>query len=488
MHAPSERSDDARLADLFRRCTGSDVATVTAVRAHGSERRIYRLTDGSMSLIGVVHEDRAENRAFIAFSRHFRRAGIPVPEIRAVADTGDAYLEEDLGDETLFDRLQRQRGADGAISPDTAAVYARAVRWLPEIQVRAGRGIDPAVCHPRARFDRQSMAWDLNYFKYYFLKLARVPFHEQDLENDFSALTEYLLQAPSDFFLYRDFQSRNIMVRDDEPWFIDYQGGRQGALQYDIASLLVDAKANLPHAFREHLLEIYLEALGSHLRVERDAFLAFLDGFTLIRILQAMGAYGYRGFYERKAHFLQSVPYAIRNLEHLLGHSRLPVRLPALWSALEAIVRSTRLRDLAPVDLPLTVRIESFSFKRGQPADASGHGGGFVFDCRLLPNPGREPRFAQLAGDDAEVEAWLDSQDEARLFQGRVSELVLQAIDAYRRRRFTHLSVAFGCTGGQHRSVYAATQLARLLRQHAGVQVELRHRDLIRPSSTSVPT
>jgi hypothetical protein len=331
------------------------------------------------------------------------------------------------------------------------------------------------------------MAWDLNYFKYHFLKLARVPFDEQRLEDDFVALTDFLLRAPSEHFLYRDFQSRNVMVRDGEPWFIDYQGGRRGAVHYDLASLLVDAKANLPREFRQELCEDYLRALEPLLPVDRDEFLTFLDGFTLIRLLQSMGAYGYRGFYERKTHFLQSVPYAIRNLEHLLEHARLPVRLPALWSVLEAVVRSSLLRDVAPVSLPLTVRIESFSFKRGLPADASGHGGGFVFDCRLLPNPGREERFAARAGDEPEIEAWLEAHDEVRQFFGRVADLVTQAVDSYRARRFTHLSVAFGCTGGQHRSVYGATQLARLLRDRPGVQVDLRHRDVIRgPSQEAV--
>jgi hypothetical protein len=293
-------------------------------------------------------------------------------------------------------------------------------------------------------------------------------------------LTDFLLEAPADYFLYRDFQSRNVMVRGAGPWFIDYQGGRRGALHYDVASMLVDAKANLPMEFRERMVAVYLEALSAHLPVERDAFLAHYDGFTLIRILQAMGAYGFRGFYERKAHFLQSVPYAIRNLETLLGTARLPVRLPALFDALQHVVRSNRLRGLAPAALPLTVRIESFSYRRGLPADDSGHGGGFVFDCRALPNPGRDPRYASQAGDDAEVAAWLEAQEETQTFLARIRDLVDQVADAYARRSFTHLTVAFGCTGGQHRSVYCATQLAGHLRARAGIQVDLRHRDVAR--------
>jgi hypothetical protein len=320
----------------------------------------------------------------------------------------------------------------------------------------------------------------LNYFKYYFLKLAHIPFHEQELENDFATLTAFLLQAPAEYFLYRDFQSRNIMVRDGEPWFIDYQGGRRGALHYDLASLLVDAKANLPPEFREQLIDVYLDVLTPLVPVNRSGFMAHFDAFTLIRILQAMGAYGYRGFYERKPHFLQSVPYAVRNLERLLNSSQFPLRLPALFAALEQVIRSDAWSETVPAAEPLTVRIESFSYRRGLPADVSGHGGGFIFDCRLLPNPGREPQFADRAGDEPETEAWLERHPEVRLFFSRVLELVSQSIEAYRARHFTSLSVGFGCTGGQHRSVYLATQLARELGSRAGLRVELQHRDVRR--------
>lgn len=480
MSTPST-SDESLLGGLFRDLAGAPPARIVPLRAHGSERRIYRLADGARSVVGVVNGDLAENAAFVAFSRHFRARSLPVPEIFAVSPDGTAYLEEDLGDTTLFELLTGGRAAGSAEVPAAAAaVYERVVRWLPEFQVRAGRDLDYAPCHPRGRFDRQSMRWDLDYFKYYFLKLAQVPFHEQALEDDFEALTDFLLRAPAEFFLYRDFQSRNIMVREGEPWFIDYQGGRRGPLQYDLASLLVDAKANLPGPFRDALAGSYLRALGAHLEVDRESFFAFYDGFTLIRILQAMGAYGFRGFYERKAHFLQSVPYAIRNLETLLGHNRLPLALPALFEALQCIVRSTRLREIAAVALPLTVRVSSFSYKKGPPPDESGHGGGFVFDCRALPNPGREARFAAQAGDDPAVVAWLEAQADVHTYFTRVRDLVAQVVEAYQRRRFTHLTVAFGCTGGQHRSVYCATRLARELGERAGLQVHLNHRDVVR--------
>ena len=319
------------------------------------------------------------------------------------------------------------------------------------------------------------MSWDLNYFKYYFLKLARVPFHEQRLENDFEALCDFLLRAPADFFLYRDFQSRNIMVRDGEPWFIDYQGGRRGALPYDLASLLLDAKADLPFGFRDRLKEQYLDAASALTQLDRARFEEFYRGFSLIRSLQAMGAYGYRGFYERKAHFLQSVPYAIRNIERLLSDGALPVVVPELVASLQRIVASTRLREVAPIAPRLTVRIDSFSYLRGYPADRSGHGGGFVFDCRAMPNPGREAGFADLNGRDPPVVAWLERHDETGQFLAQVRALLEPTIENYLRRHFTHLSVAFGCTGGQHRSVYFAEALAGSLRTHSGIAVEVHH-------------
>ena len=430
--------------------------------------------------IGVENRDHDENAAFVGFSRHFRTAGLPVPDIYAEDLSAGVYLEEDLGETTLFQLLQKERGTAPQIPDAAAAVYAQSVRLLARIQIEAGRGLDYRLCYPHGAFDRRSMSWDLNYFKYYFLKLARVPFHEQRIEDDFDALITFLLKAPADFFLYRDFQSRNIMVRDGKPWFIDYQGGRRGALPYDLASLLLDAKADLPFEFRDRLKTQYLDAASALTPIDRDRFEEFYRGFSLIRILQAMGAYGYRGFFERKAHFLQSVPYAIRNLERLLEDGGPPVALPALGEALRRIVASARLRGIAPASPRLTVRIESFSYQRGYPPDATGHGGGFVFDCRALPNPGREAGFLDLTGRDPAVIAWLERHDEPGQFLSQVRSLLEPTIEAYQKRHFTHLSVAFGCTGGQHRSVYCAESLAQALRVQPGVTVEIRHREASR--------
>jgi aminoglycoside/choline kinase family phosphotransferase len=478
----------ARLAELFSHRFGAPPGEVIPLAAHGSDRKLFRLgaRDGRTA-IGVEHGDRDENAAFVGFSRHFRKAGLPVPEIFADDLAAGVYLEEDLGDTTLFELLQKARGSAGEIPVVVATVYGQAVRLLARMQIEAGQGLDYGLCYPHGAFDRRSMRWDLNYFKYYFLKLARVPFHEQRLENDFDALCDFLLQAPADYFLYRDFQSRNIMVRDGQPWFIDYQGGRRGALPYDLASLLLDAKADLPFEFRDRLKEQYLAAAAALTSIDRDRFEEFYRGFSLIRILQAMGAYGYRGFYERKAHFLQSVPYAIRNLERLLAGGALPVRLPALGEALQRIVASTRLREIAPLAPRLTVRIESFSFRWGYPADTTGHGGGFVFDCRALPNPGREPGFLDLTGRDPAIITWLEQHDEIGQFLAQIRSLLEPTLEAYLRRHFTHLTVAFGCTGGQHRSVYCAEALARALRTRAGIAVEVHHGEAGRWPAPAVP-
>src|SRR6202022_1836868 len=307
------------LKKLFEQHFHSPVERVQPLQGQlgGSGRNIIRLASEKGSAIGILYDVREENVAFLEFSRHFRRHGLPVPEIYAQDLSHGAYLEEDFGDTTLFEFLSKNR-AGGNIAPQVVEAYRKVVAVLPRFQVEASRDLDYSICYPIASFDRQSIAWDLNYFKYYFLRLAGIPFSELALEDDFGRLTEFLLSAPRDYFLYRDFQSRNIMLRDGQPYFLDYQGGRKGALQYDIASLLYDAKADLPPELRQRLLDHYLDRLAAFIDLEREAFLQHYYAFVYIRIMQALGAYGFRGFYERKAHFLQSVPYALKNLRWLL--------------------------------------------------------------------------------------------------------------------------------------------------------------------------
>jgi hypothetical protein len=352
------------------------------------------------------------------------------------------------------------------------------VAVLPRFQIEAGRDLNYTVCYPRASFDRQSIAWDLNYFKYYFLRLVGIPFSEQALEDDFGRLTKFLLSAGRDHFLYRDFQSRNVMLRDSRPFFLDYQGGRKGALQYDIASLLYDAKADLPPELRQQLLDHYINCLAGLIEIEPKAFMQHYYAYVYVRIMQALGAYGFRGFYERKAHFLQSVPYALKNLCWLLEHIELPVALPTLTDALKSMVASEKLQSLTSKAENVIVRIFSFSFHRGLPKDEAGHGGGFVFDARSIPNPGREERFKALTGKDAPVIDYLDQQDSVHHFLDSAMSLVDASVSDYQRRGFKTLMVSFGCTGGLHRSVYLAEELAKRLRGKNGVEVVVRHLEL----------
>ena len=469
------------LVRLYSQQFGRPPRSILEVAGDGSNRSYYRLVgDDLRTAIGAVGPDREENRAFISFTRSFREARLPVPELYGVDETVGVWLEEDLGDTTLFNALvearKREPGAPFPLS--MLPLYERVVEVLPRFQVEGGRVVDYSVAYPRGAFDRQSILWDLNYFKYHFLKLAHVPFNEQRLENDFLTLTDFLLRADTRHFLYRDFQSRNIMMVDDEPFFIDYQGGRRGAPQYDIASLLYDAKAAIPADIRDHLLTHYLDTLQKYLQFDRQTFVQLYRGYVLVRIMQAMGAYGYRGFFERKPRFLQSVPFAARNIRLLL-ETGLPVEVPELEAVFRRIVEEWAAKG--ETDEPrvgLTVRVNSFSFKRGYPDDEGGHGGGFVFDCRALPNPGRHVEYRTMCGRDAGVVEYIERCPEAHQFWTHVRSLADAQIEEYLRRGFSSLSIGFGCTGGQHRSVYFAERLAAHIRhEFPQVKVTLQHRE-----------
>jgi aminoglycoside/choline kinase family phosphotransferase len=469
------------LLKLFEQHFHSSVGRAQPLQGHlgGSGRNIIRLSNDKFSAIGILYDVREENVAFLEFSRHFQRYGLPVPTIYAEDLARGAYLEEDLGDTTLYEYLGNNRvGAN--IAPAVVEVYRKVVSVLPRFQIEAGRDLNYKVCYPRASFDRQSIAWDLNYFKYYFLRLAGIPFNEQALEDDFGRLTKFLLRADRDYFLYRDFQSRNIMLRAGIPFFVDYQGGRQGALQYDVASLLYDAKADLPPDLRQQLLDHYLDTLAGFIQLDREVFMEHYYAYVYVRIMQALGAYGFRGFYERKPHFLQSVPYALKNVRWLLDYVKLPIALPALMGTFSSMVASDKLQSLPPPPQGenLIVRIVSFSFHRGLPKDETGHGGGFVFDARSIPNPGREERFKTFTGKDEPVIEYLNQQESARQFLASVLSLVDASVSNYQSRSFKSLMVSFGCTGGQHRSVYLAEQLAKHLRGRKDVEVLVSHREL----------
>lgn len=462
------------LVELFENWSGEKARNITPLPPSGSYREYYRVMGENISAIGAFNPDRKENIAFVDFSKHFHRKGLPVPAIYAEELDHNMYLIQDLGDTTLFLYLTEKR-QHSKFPNEVSRVYKDVLNELPRFQIIAGEDLSYDVCYPRRQFDKQSMLWDLNYFKYYFLKLAKIPFDEQELEDDFQALTDYLLQTDCDFFLYRDFQSRNIMLCHQKPYFIDYQGGRRGALQYDVASLLYDAKADIPQSVRNELLDHYIGAVSRLLVVDQKEFLEYYYGYVFIRIMQAMGAFGFRGFYEKKIHFLQSVPYALDNLQWLLDYVQLPVKLPALGQVFYQLVESDTLRSLGDSQQKLTIRINSFSYRRGIPIDDTGNGGGYVFDCRTIHNPGRYEQYKQFTGKDQPVIEFFQRETDVKSYLQSVYELVDRSVETYQQRNFTNFMVNFGCTGGQHRAVYCAERLAEHLKEKYAVNIILRH-------------
>ncbi|WP_075589912.1 RapZ C-terminal domain-containing protein [Labilibacter marinus] len=459
-----------QLSKMFTRFTGEQIETTEMLPPSGSYREYVRFTGGGKSALGVFNSDKKENAAFIGFSEHFKSKSLKVGKVFDQDMEQDIYLVEDLGNTTLFDFLQANR-VEGEFSESLMDIYKKTIEELVLFQLKGSEDLDFDLCYPRKAFDRQSMQWDLHYFKYYFLKLAQVPFDEQALEEDFKSLMDFLLEAEHHYFLYRDFQSRNVMVKNGEPWFIDYQGGRKGALQYDLASLLYDGKADIPVEVREQLYSHYIDTLKKHKEVDESSFQNHFTGYVYIRIMQAMGAYGFRGFYEKKEHFLKSIPYALKNISYLLKSHPLPIQIPELSRVLEALTTNEKLLRINA----LTVTINSFSFKRGIPFDMSGNGGGFVFDCRAIHNPGRYEEYKQITGKDEAVIKFFEKEPEMKEFLDDVFSVVSKSVEKYISRNFKHLMVNFGCTGGQHRSVYSAEQLTKYIQQKYPVSVKLRH-------------
>lgn len=461
---------------LFEKWSGQGADEIIALPESGSYRKYYRIKAGNKTAIAVYNEDRKENIAFVEFSRHFKHKNLPVPEIYETNLDENIYLQEDLGDTTLFAYITENR--PGVEFPDQLIdILKKVLTELVNFQIKGSQGFNYSYCYPRAAFDKQSMMWDLNYFKYYFLKLAKIPFDEQDLENDFLKFSDFLLEAKTDYFLYRDFQTRNIMIHKDAPYFIDYQGGRKGALQYDLASLLYDAKADIPQEVRNALRKFYIEKLSEYQDVDQKKFNEYYFGYVLIRIMQAMGAFGFRGFYEKKTHFLQSIPFAVQNLEYLLDTINLPIELPELMRVLRSLTKSEELKKFKSPKRKLTLTITSFSYKKGIPDDQAGNGGGFVFDCRAVHNPGKYEKYVELTGRDEPVIRFFEQEEEMKRFLQNTFKIVEQSVEKYLQRRFTNLMVNYGCTGGQHRSVYAAEQLAKYLKSKYDINILLKHRE-----------
>ena len=465
------------LRSLFLKWAPEQGIEILPLPPAGSYRQYYRLNGQNKHAIGVYSPDKFETEAFITFTTHFRKLGLNVPEIYAIDLANSCYLISDLGEISLLDHLEMNR-VDGLPSSETLDLYKQAIAELPRFQVDACKDLDFSVCYPSGEFDGRSMRWDLNYFKYYFLRLLKIQFNEAALEDDFDKLVEHLQQSGSSFFMYRDFQARNIMIYDDKPWFIDYQGGRRGPLQYDLASLLFQVKASLPYSFREEMLNWYLKNLKKYISIDEKKFVNDYYGFVLIRLLQVMGAYGFRGYFERRAHFLQSIPYAVENLRWLLANVKFRIEMPELMKALANIAGTgISIPDIEETNL-LTVSVNSFAFKNGPPPDYSGNGGGFIFDCRALPNPGRYDHYKKFTGLDEPVIQYLDREPAVGKFLNNVYKLVDQSILEYRRRGFKNLQINFGCTGGQHRSVYCAAKLAAYIDDYHSIKINLYHQEM----------
>ena len=499
-----------KLIDLYTEWRGAEPANVQQIPGGGSNRTYFRLTDQQgQSVIGVIGTSRDEDHAFIYLTKHFSRLQMPVPKILAASDDQLRYLQTDLGSMSLFDAIRGGREAGGRYTLKEQELLRRTIRELPKMQMQGARDLDFDNCYPQAEFDVDSVLFDLNYFKYCFLKATEIDFHELKLEADFRLMAKDLTSEQSDSFLYRDFQARNVMLdHDGNPWFIDYQGGRKGPFYYDVASFLWQASAKYPHKLRRELVYEYYNSLKNYIEVPTVRhFVNRLSLFVLFRTLQVLGAYGFRGYFEQKKHFIESIPPAIQNLRELLASST-PWHYPYLMEILQKLTELPQFQQIETVasradgykttDLnpykahpqdgpatfskydaqgPLVVKVFSFSYRNGIPEDESGNGGGYVFDCRSTHNPGRYEPYKKLTGLDEPVIRFLEDDGEILTFLDSVYKLADAHVRRYIQRGFTSLMFSFGCTGGQHRSVYSAQHLAEHIHEKFGIEVRVEHRE-----------
>ncbi len=467
------------LRHLFESFSGKTPESCKEMNSSGSNRRYFRLCAGDVSAVGVIGTSREENEAFCTIGKHFLSKGIPVPKVLAVSQDGMAYIQEDLGDASVYQAVAGGR-ENGDYSSSDKALLCKVMECLPAIQFRGAEGLDWSKCYPEPAFGPRTILFDLNYFKYCFLKATGLEFNEVRLQEDFEKLKEDLLCDIGQTFMYRDFQARNVMLKDGAPYFIDFQGGRRGPIHYDVASFIWQARARYPEALKQEMLSAYIKALRVYIPdLDEEEFKEKLRLFVLFRCLQTLGAYGFRGYFERKPHFLASVPYAIDNLRQIL--SKPFGNYPYLNEVLSGLVNLPQFpsgsEDIKG-DRSLEVCIYSFSYKKGIPADDSGNGGGYVFDCRAVHNPGKYEFYRQFNGMDKEVIKFLEDDGEVLTFLDNIYGLVDAHVKRFIERGFTHLQVCFGCTGGQHRSVYCAEHLAAHLAGKFGVRVRLIHREL----------
>ncbi len=467
------------VSQLYKNWSGEEPQSVDVIQQSGSDRRYFRLkgTNGQ-TVIGTHGLNVPENEAFIYFSQQFHHKDLHVPQILAVSEDRTVYLQQDFGDTSLMNELEEK-----GVVPEVYDLFKESLYQLARLQVKGDEGLDYSRCLTNKEFGRQAIKADLFYFKYYFLDALQKPYDKQALGDDFDAISSYLTHTEYKYFMFRDFQSRNILLAEGKPYFIDYQGGMKGAPQYDVASMLWQARANLPDEWKAGLLDEYMNSFEVLVgeKIDREVFKSQYNGYVLIRLLQVLGAYGFRGLFERKAHFLTSIPQALKNLKWFLENNSMGITVPEFKRVLQFCVDDEIISRFTPVQAneatPLVVEIKSFSYRKGVPVDNSVHGGGFVFDCRGIDNPGRHVEYKEIHGRDKPVMEYLERQTRMNDFLNSVFDIVDISVEEYIKRGFDHLSINFGCTGGQHRSVYAADATARHLRNKYNVKIELCHRE-----------
>jgi len=466
-----------RISQLYFSCFQKNPAIIIRLPQSGGDRIYFRVGDNQHTVIATVNDNQKENDTFCYFSEHFKSLQLPVPEILAVNEQNTIYLQSDFGDISLLQIIEEQGKTEAVFE-----LLKQALFYLAQIQIIGDEGLDYSKCITTKEFGKQAILSDLLYFKYYFLDTLKIPYDKEKLIEDFDALSHYLSRADQLYFLYRDFQSRNIMVQNEKVHFIDFQGGMKGALQYDVASFLWQAKAQLSDEWKDSLLEYYMDCVDGLLKqhIDRNRFVSQYNGYVLIRLLQVLGAYGFRGIFERKAHFLDSIPLALHNLKNFLHHSVVGIFVPEFERILKIIASDAMVNRFTNIKASettsLIIKVNSFSYiKSGYPEDSSANGGGFVFDCRGILNPGRIEEYKQQTGRDKPVKDYLEQQTEMLGFMNNVYNIVDISVTDYLKRGFASLMVNFGCTGGQHRSVYAADALVRHLRNKFNVKVEINH-------------
>ncbi len=473
------------IKNLYVQWKGHEAVSVDVLPISGSERRYFRLFEKEGSVIGTYGANVKENESFIYFSEHFHKKKLAVPEIYAVSDDRMYYLQQDFGDLSLLNCLEK----DGFTQP-VYDLFKKSLAALASLQVNGDKGLDYKKCLTNKEFGKEAIMADLLYFKYYFLDALRKPYDKQKLIRDFEALSNYLTHTEYKYFMFRDFQSRNIFITENaggnlpataDVHFIDYQGGMKGAPQYDVASMLWQARANLPDDWKDRLLTDYMDVFEMLIDapLDKSIFRSQYNGYVLIRLLQVLGAYGFRGLFERKAQFLTAIPLGLRNLREFIQNQSIGISLPEFRKVLDLCVADEVIQQFTPTQAtektPLVVKICSFSYRKGIPQDQSGNGGGFVFDCRGILNPGRIEEFKTQHGRDKAVKDYLEQQTHMLNYLNSVFDLVDTTVEDFIKRDFESLMVSFGCTGGQHRSVYAADALARHLRNKFKVKIELKH-------------